>query len=581
MRVLKFILESSRPFWLYISGIAFAMCIIAADKNIKPYLIKTIIDFVSLSDYHSIWIAVLIYALAQAAIVWAWSFCDLNTSKYSPQLTSRITQIFLEKISLHPYRFFQNNLSGNIAFKVSNAGQYIPSIINTILIELFQISIMLIISIILLSKVHYGFGLAIILWVFIFIIIGYIAMKKASRLSSTEAESDAKIGGGIIDYISNIFTVKIFSSFNYEQNKIDTTLKEFIHNSINKHLFLRSYFLIQGIIFSIYIMLCIFSMIYLSKNKLITAGDFALILMINFEIVNWLFNLTSIIKNFITQWGAVDQALLILDVSCEIQDKPDAKELNITNGLIVFDKIQFSYKGGKPLFENKSVTIMPGEKVGLVGYSGGGKTTFATLLLRINDVTEGRILIDGQDVRDVTQNSLRQAIGMIPQDPTLFHRSLMDNIRYGNLDATNEEVINAAKHAHSHEFITNLEYGYDTQVGERGVKLSGGQRQRIAIARAFLKNAPILILDEATSQLDYITEGYIQESLRELMHNKTTIVIAHRLSTLLHMDRILVFDQGKIVEEGTHEALVKQNGLYRSLWNAQVNGFLPEKKEPL
>jgi ATP-binding cassette subfamily B protein len=223
-----------------------------------------------------------------------------------------------------------------------------------------------------------------------------------------------------------------------------------------------------------------------------------------------------------------------------------------------------------------SVTIPAGQKVGLVGYSGNGKTTFANLILRLFDVTSGRILIDGQDIREVTQESLRAQISLIPQDPFLFHRTLLENIRYGRLDASEQDIITAAQKAHAHEFIAKLPQGYESLVGERGVKLSGGQRQRIAIARAILKNAPILILDEATSQLDSITESKIQDSLWQLMQDKTAIVIAHRLSTLLHMDRILVFGQGKIIEDGTHQDLLAKQGVYKTLWDMQVGGFLPD-----
>ena len=269
----------------------------------------------------------------------------------------------------------------------------------------------------------------------------------------------------------------------------------------------------------------------------------------------------------------------------EILDKPNAITLNCTHGQITFDNVQFHYKGTEPLFQNKSIEINAGQKVGLVGYSGGGKSTFVNLILRLYDVTDGAIMIDGQDIRDVNQDSLRENIAMIPQDPSLFHRSLMENILYGRIDASDEEVIEAAKKAHAHEFITMLPQGYDSLVGERGIKLSGGQRQRIAIARAILKNAPILILDEATSQLDSVTESLIQESLWELMQGqtdtsgKTTIVIAHRLSTLLDMDRILVFDKGKIVEDGTHSKLLAKAALYKSLWDAQVGGFLDDEKK--
>jgi ATP-binding cassette subfamily B protein len=228
-----------------------------------------------------------------------------------------------------------------------------------------------------------------------------------------------------------------------------------------------------------------------------------------------------------------------------------------------------------------SLEILAGQKIGLVGYSGGGKTSFVNLILRLYEISEGSILIDNQDIRDVTQDSLRRAIAMIPQEPVLFHRTLLENIRYGRIEATDEEVIAASKRAYAHEFISKLPENYHTLVGERGIKLSGGQRQRIAIARAILKNAPILILDEATSQLDSVTEEYIQASLAELMQGKTTIVIAHRLSTLLHMDRILVFDQGKIIQDGTHAELLAQAGLYKTLWDAQVGGFLPDKDKRL
>jgi ATP-binding cassette subfamily B protein len=301
--------------------------------------------------------------------------------------------------------------------------------------------------------------------------------------------------------------------------------------------------------------------------------------MTNFNIINTLFQFSHTIGDFIANWSAVDQAIALLDArEMTHSDKPKATALNCTHGKITFDQVKFHYKGTEKLFQNKSIEIQAGQKVGLVGYSGGGKSTFVNLILRLYEVIDGAILIDGQDIRDVTQDSLRENIAMIPQDPSLFHRSLMENIRYGRVDSTDQEVIEAAKKAHAHEFIEKLKQGYDSLVGERGVKLSGGQRQRIAIARAILKNAPILILDEATSQLDSVTESLIQESLWELIQNKTTIVIAHRLSTLLHMDRILVFDKGKIVEDGTHGELLAKGGLYKNLWDAQVGGFFPDKK---
>jgi ATP-binding cassette subfamily B protein len=293
--------------------------------------------------------------------------------------------------------------------------------------------------------------------------------------------------------------------------------------------------------------------------------------------VEFLWNVTKDFSQLSKSFGKITQALRTITLPVDIQDHPHARSLSVSKGEIAFKNVRFHYKGATPLFENKTVVIQPGQKVGLVGFSGSGKTTFVNLILRLFDVTHGQILIDGQDIRMVTQDSLHEAIGVIPQDPSLFNRTLRENIRYGRLSATDADVELAARKAHAHSFIKDLPNQYDTAVGERGIKLSGGQRQRIAIARVVLKNAPILILDEATSQLDSITETLIQESIEDLMQNKTTLVIAHRLSTLLHMDRILVFDKGKIIQDGTHQELMAQNGLYKTLWEAQVGGFLPER----
>jgi ATP-binding cassette subfamily B protein len=334
----------------------------------------------------------------------------------------------------------------------------------------------------------------------------------------------------------------------------------------------------QGLSFIIYQIICFILLIRGFKSSTVTAGDFILLLSINIAIIDILWSISADIIMFSEYISNISQGLKIILSPIIIQDKINAKLLEVTNGEIIFDKVKFHYKNTTPLFEDKSITIAAKQKIGLVGYSGSGKTTFANLILRFYEISEGRILIDGQNISHCTQDSLRDSISMIAQDPSLFHRSLLENISYGKHGATEEEIIMAAKHAHAHEFIMDLPDGYYSLVGERGVKLSGGQRQRIAVARAILKDAPILILDEATSQLDSITESYIQESLLELMENKTTIVIAHRLSTLLHMDRILVFDKGKIIEDGTHEELLALKGLYSMLWNTQIGGFIPDKR---
>jgi ATP-binding cassette subfamily B protein len=384
--------------------------------------------------------------------------------------------------------------------------------------------------------------------------------------------------GELVDSLSNHSNVRIFGRKSQENLRMmpffDTQAKAYY--SLNIYSIML--YCIQGGLIAIMMGFTVFALVKLYGKGLVTIGDFALILGLSMETGHMTWFLMSEVDHFNKAAGKCKQSLISLIVPLEIQDKADTAALNCTHGQITFDNVKFHYKGTEPLFQNKSIEIKAGQKVGLVGYSGGGKSTFVNLILRLYDVTDGAILIDGQDIRDVTQDSLRENIAMIPQDPSLFHRSLMENIRYGRADSTDEEVIEAAKKAHAHEFISTLPQGYDSLVGERGVKLSGGQRQRIAIARAILKNAPILILDEATSQLDSVTESLIQESLWELMQNKTTIVIAHRLSTLLHMDRILVFDKGKINEDGTHSELLAKAGLYTSLWDAQVGGFLGDEK---
>jgi ATP-binding cassette, subfamily B, bacterial len=279
---------------------------------------------------------------------------------------------------------------------------------------------------------------------------------------------------------------------------------------------------------------------------------------------------------FFQAFGIAKQAYSVMLDPQDMGDKPDAKELKIKKGEIVFDNVSFHY-GEKKLFSNKHAHILGGEKVGLVGFTGAGKSTFISLILRFFPLQSGRILIDGQEIADVTLESLRRQIALIPQDPILFHRTLWENISYGKPDATIEQILQAARLAHCDEFIRNIPNGYDAKVGERGTKLSGGEKQRIAIARAILAEAPILILDEATSALDSLTEKYIQDSLETLMQNRTTIVIAHRLSTLSRMDRILVFEKGRIVEEGPHADLLIKDGLYAKMWKMQVGGFLPDR----
>ena len=287
-------------------------------------------------------------------------------------------------------------------------------------------------------------------------------------------------------------------------------------------------------------------------------------------------NLSRRFLEFFEFIGNVTNGVHTLIRSHELIDLQNARPVKITGGSIEFRNVDFTYASSQQLFKSMSVTIPAGQRVGLVGLSGSGKSTFVSLILRMYDPQAGQILIDGVDIRDFTQDSLHSQLSLIPQDPSLFHRSLMENIRYGRLEASDEDVISAARQAYAHDFIEQIPEKYKSMVGERGVKLSGGQRQRIAIARVILKDAPILILDEATSSLDSITEKVIQQSLNDVMKGKTVIVVAHRLSTIAHLDRILVFEDGHIIEDGKPAELIAQRGAYYRLWSRQVDGFLGE-----
>jgi len=318
-------------------------------------------------------------------------------------------------------------------------------------------------------------------------------------------------------------------------------------------------------------------------HGLIGAGDFVMITALTSSLLQTAYNVGQRIPEFYDQIGSARESIDTLIVPATVTDKPGAPALVVKQGAIHFDRVAFAYEvpsegsrqRARNVVKDFELTIPAGQRVGLVGPSGAGKTTLMGLLMRMHDVAQGAIRIDGEDIREVTQESLRRSIALIPQDTTLFHRSLLENIRYGRPGATDEEVAEAARRAHAHEFIMELENGYKTMVGERGVKLSGGQRQRIAIARAILKNAPILLLDEATSALDSHSEQIIQAAMREAMAGKTVIAIAHRLSTVMDMDRLVVLDRGFVVADGSHSELLARGGLYADLWRKQSGGFNP------
>jgi ATP-binding cassette subfamily B protein len=575
----SFVLSAIRPFRKWIIVQIAIPIIFAIDLSLRPILVKVILDntfnIEPSQSIDTLWKPASLYIFMSMLIVIISRLHDWILLILNPNLKKHICLMIIQTMLKHSHGFYQNHLAGSLANKVNDIIEGTINVVKLLIDQLFGHIFALILATCTIWQVlGPKFAFALIIWVALFLTVSWKLSRIARTLSDKAAEAKSSVIGYIVDIFSNMLNVRLFNREILEVTNLSNIFQHSVYAMQKRDWFFLKMCTFQGGSFVIFQAICLWWLILGFKSRVITPGDFGLIFMLNIALVNCLWTFSHNLSTFAEAFGNVTQGLRVLYSPPEVKDNSSAKSLIVKKGTIVFENVWFFYKNSPPLFKQKSVVIKPGEKVGLVGYSGSGKSTFVNLILRLFDVTKGRILIDGQDIRDVTQASLLQAISMIPQDPFLFHRSIMDNIKYGKIDASKEEIIKAAKRAHAHEFINALPLGYQSLVGERGVKLSGGQRQRIIIARAILKNAPILILDEATSQLDSITENQIQENFWDLMQDKTTIVIAHRLSTLLQMDRILVFNEGTIIQDGRHDQLVGINGLYKTLWDAQVGGFL-------
>lgn len=510
--------------------------------------------------------------------IMTWRGMTYIRSKFMPIIINRIIGQSMTHVLGQSYLFFQDNLSGKISKKITNLADGTEAILMSVAPNFLKGTSLLLTALITAYFVNPIFFLILIIWFVFFTGVSVVMSKKFIILSNAQAAAESIVVGELVDTVSNQNNVRLFSRRSYENIRMIPFF--YAQQQTYQHTYFYAFVMhfIQGAMIATMIGASAYFLVQLYTKNLVTIGDFALIFGLTMEAGHMMWLIMSEFDAFNKAAGKCKQSLYALMKPVEVKNKPNAKRLQVQGGQISFNNVRFEHKGTDAIFQNKSIEIKAGQKVGLVGYSGSGKSTFVNLILRLYDVTDGAIHIDGQDIRDVSQDSLHEHITMIPQDPSRFHRSIMDNIRYGKIDATDEDVIQASKKAHAHDFIVKLPQSYNSVVGERGAKLSGGQRQRIALAGAILKNAPILILDEATSQLDSVTEALIKDSLWGLMHNKTTLIIAHRLSTLLHMDRVLVFDQGRIVEDGTHDELLAKGHLYKILWDAQVNGFLGDKQ---
>lgn len=512
-----------------------------------------------------------------------WIFIEILTriqgftaANIYPTLEANIRMATFEHVNQHSHAYFANNYVGGIANRLAELPRSTSIVVDFICNNMIPLVIAIIISSALFFSLDFRLSAILFTWLFTHLGICWYAGANAANLSRIHSESRTHLQGKIVDTLNNHLNVKLYTKYLYEVENVRNSQLEEKSKNRSTLFFIEKIKILLSILALFGISTLFYKTVSAWQEGIITIGQMIFVFNATLNLLTLAWTATVEMTYLFRELGVIKQALKVVSDPIDIEDEDDAYELKVKKGKIEFIKVTFKYRHNDNIFKEKTLTIKGGEKVGLVGFSGSGKTTFANLILRLFKIDSGIIKIDNQDISMASLESLRKNISLIPQEPMLFHRSVMDNIRYSKQDATDEEVIEASIRANCHEFIMNLEDGYDTNVGEKGSKLSGGQKQRISIARAFLKNSPILIMDEATSALDSYTEKQIQNSVKDLSKNKTTIVIAHRLSTLLEMDRILVFDKGTIVEDGSHEELLKKNGHYAMLWKMQTAGMLPE-----
>ena len=578
-RVFQFALTTYRQFpWLAIGSLLTRLCA-TISVLVPPIFYKEIIDILSSStgitnelSLNAIGVLMIILWIKIASFI-VYRLYDFWAIALEMNIQERINNFFLHKLQYHSYKFFSENMSWSLISKFRkgvSAFEKLSDIFSWQILP-FITNVTIILIIIGVQNIWISF------WIFMVILIftrlQYVLYKYIHPYQEKANALDSEQGGLLSDLIINNHTIKLFASEKKEERKYAKLNYDTAHaRKIQYH---KSIW-IWGSSAAIWIILEIGIMYFAIRmwwNGTISLGMIVLLQTYILRLIDFLWGIGQTLRHTFIAISEASEILEIIDTPHEIQDK-SSKKLKLQHGAISFNNVNFSY-GENQIFHDLNFHIKPGERVALVGESGSGKTTITKLLFRLYDIQKGEILIDDQNIAEVTQESLRSSMSMIPQDPILFHRSIRENIAYGKPNASDEEIIAAAKMARCHEFISHLKDGYETLVGERGIKLSWGERQRVAIARAILENKQIIVMDEATSALDSESEFLIQEAIEELMQNKTLLIIAHRLSTIMKMDKIIVMDQGKIAEKGSHkELLAKDNGIYKKLRNIQSGGFI-------
>ncbi|MEK7613734.1 MAG: ABC transporter ATP-binding protein [Patescibacteria group bacterium] len=578
---LRYGLFVTRPFALW-AVLSIVFVVLAQGLETSTYYVfKKLIDTAELfssgqdaTNMLMVWI--IIYPIAAVGHSLMYRASGLTAMRWVTGVQKYGRDALFAYLVKHSHTYFSNKFAGALGNKIWNAADGVGDLIENFLWSGVNVVVAFLGSLLLVFLASPTLALVYSFWMVILIVVSYFLSRRNSGLSEQHSKERTHVSGLTVDVLSNITALRQYVMCTAEIVRAEGATKALRDAALRAWFGREVLLIISNVVMGMFVVSMLYGSFSLWRGGSMTTGSFIMILTLMSGLAGWFSQIGNSMNAFARGYGLIKEGLEEILLPHDITDFPKAPALAVSDGAIVFNKVTFLY-GTQPVFSDFSISLEGGKRVGLVGPSGSGKTTFVSLLLRQQDVHEGEICIDGQNLRKVTQDSLNAAISVVPQESVLFHRTLRENIAYGKPDATDEEIFEAARKAQAHEFIMMLPEGYGTLVGERGVKLSGGQRQRVAIARAILKAAPILILDEATSSLDSESEVEIQKALHELMQGKTVIAIAHRLSTIREMDRILVLDGGTIVQDGSHDELVKdEHGVYARLWNHQAGGFLPD-----